>query len=122
MSVARSKRKMRRAAQKHARAMIVYHQLLSVGAPAVAPPARTQFDGGARAPAPTQVELNDLATRARTPADHRVLAEYYLTLETRETTLANEHARMANMHRVERRAPRIGDRRDALRSRDKAVT
>jgi len=91
------------------RAMIVYHQLLSVGAPAVAPSARAQFDGGAGAPAPTQVELNDLATRARTPADHRVLVEYYLTLETRETTLANEHARMANMHRVsgERRASEI---------------
>lgn len=89
-----------------ARAMIVYHQLLSVGAPAVPPPTRAQLDGGAGAPAPTQVELNELATRARTPADHGVLAEYYLTLETREATLANEHARMANMHRVsgERRA------------------
>lgn len=83
-----------------ARAMVVYHQLLSVGAPTGPPPARAQFDGGAGAPAPTQVELNELATRARTPADHRVLAEYYLTLETRETALANEHARMANMLRV----------------------
>ena len=89
-----------------ARAMVVYHQLLSLGAAAVPPQARAQFDGGAGAPAPTQIELNELARRARTPADHRVLAEYYLTLQTRETALADEHARMANMHRVsgERRA------------------
>src|SRR2546423_1075811 len=73
-----------------ARAMTAYHQLLSVGAVAVPPPARAQFDGGAGAPPPTQVELKELATRARTPADQRVLAEYYLTLETRETALANE--------------------------------
>ena len=83
-----------------ARAMTVYHQLLSVGAAAVPPPARAQLDGGTGAPAPTQAELHELAMRARTPADHRVLAEYYLTLETRETALANEHARMANMQRV----------------------
>jgi len=82
-----------------ARAMTAYHQLLSVGAAAVPPPARTQFDGGAGAPAPTQFELNELARRARTPADHRVLAEYYLTLGARDTVLANEHAQMANMHR-----------------------
>ena len=82
-----------------ARAMTAYHQLLSVGAAAVPPPARTRFDGGAGAPAPTPVELNALARRARTPADHRVLAEYYLTLEARETARANEHAQMANMHR-----------------------
>ena len=89
-----------------ARAMVVYHQLLSVGAAAVPPQTRAQFDGGAGAPAPTQVELNELARRARTATDHRVLAEYYLTLQTRETALADEHARMANMHRVsgERRA------------------
>jgi hypothetical protein len=91
------------------RAMVVYHQLLSVGAAAVPPPDRAQFDGGDGAAAPTQVELSELARRARTPADHRVLAEYYLTLETRETALANEHARMASMHRVsgERRAAEI---------------
>lgn len=82
-----------------ARAMTAYHQLLSVGATAVPPPARARFDGGAGASAPTQVELHALARRARTPTDHRVLAEYYLTLEARETARANEHARMATMHR-----------------------
>jgi hypothetical protein len=82
-----------------ARAMTAYHQLLSVGATAVPPPARARFDGGAGAPAPTQVELHELATQARTPTDHRVLAEYYLTLGARDTALANAHAQMANMYR-----------------------
>lgn len=82
-----------------ARAMTAYHQLLSIGTAAAPPPARTRFDGGAGAPAPTQAELNELARRARTPADHRVLVEHYRTLEARDQARANEHARMADMHR-----------------------
>ena len=47
------------------------------------------FEGGAGAPAPTEQELNALAAKASTPADHRALEEYFLTLAKRYTADAS---------------------------------
>lgn len=83
-----------------AREMVTYHNNLAAGAAAEAPKSTTAFDAGAGAPAPTTDELKQMAAAARTPADHRALEEYFLTLAERDTADAKEHAAMANMSRV----------------------
>ena len=40
-----------------------------------------------------------MAAKASTPADHRGLEEYFLTLAKRYTAAANEHVAMANTYR-----------------------
>ena len=40
-----------------------------------------------------------MAAKASTPADHRALEEYFLTLAKRYTADANEHVAMANTYR-----------------------
>jgi hypothetical protein len=62
------------------RELSTYHQKLASGATATPPAGGTRFEGGAGAPAPTDKDLNAMAAKASTPADHRALEEYFLTL------------------------------------------
>ena len=77
------------------RELAAYHEKLAAGAPATPPRDAARFHGGAGAPAPTQKDLNLLAAKASTPADHRALEEYFLTLATRYTAAAEDHVRFA---------------------------
>ena len=61
------------------REMAVHHEKLAAGIPSIAPRAGARFHEGAGAPAPTDAELAALAAKASTPADHRLLEEYFLT-------------------------------------------
>jgi hypothetical protein len=81
------------------RELATYHQKLASGAAATPPAAGGRFEGGAGAKAPTDQELNALAAKASTPADHRALEEYFLTLATRYTAAANDHVATANIYR-----------------------
>ena len=81
------------------RELATYHQKLASGATAAVPTTGTRFEGGAGAPAPTDQELNTLAAKAGTPADHRALEEYFLTLAKRYTADANQHVATANTYR-----------------------
>jgi hypothetical protein len=81
------------------RELASYHQKLASGATATPPAAGARLEGAAGAPAPTDQELNAMAAKASTPADHRGLEEYFLTLATRYTADANEHIAMANTYR-----------------------
>jgi len=81
------------------RDLATYHQKLASGATATPPAAGARFEGGAGAPAPTDQELNALAAKASTPADHRGLEEYFLTLAKRYTADANAHVATANTYR-----------------------
>jgi hypothetical protein len=83
-----------------ARAVAAYHQILSIGGVASPPAGIAAFDGGKGAPAPTLAQLNELGRSARTSAEHRVLAEYYLTIARNETSKANAYAAMAELSRV----------------------
>ena len=56
---------------------------------------------GEGAPAPTVAQLRELAADARTPAEHRVLAEYYTTLADQQTTAAQRYAGMAQTYRAQ---------------------
>jgi hypothetical protein len=81
------------------RELATYHQKLAAGTLSAAPRDGARFQGGAGAPAPTEQEINALAAKAKTPADHRALEEYFLTLATRYTADANEHVATAQAYR-----------------------
>ena len=81
------------------RDLATYHQKLAAGAAAAVPTTGTRFEGGTGARTPTVQELNALAAKASTPADHHSLEEYFLTLAKRYTADANEHAATANTYR-----------------------
>lgn len=81
------------------RELATHHRKLSAGAAAAVPTTGTRFQEGAGARTPTVQELNALAAKASTPADHRSLEEYFLTLAKRYTAEATQHAAMANTYR-----------------------
>ena len=81
------------------RELATYHQKVASGATATPPAAGARFEGGAGAPAPTEQELNVMAARAGTAADHRALEEYFLTLAKRYTADATAHATTASTYR-----------------------
>ena len=82
-----------------ARELSTYHGKLAEGAPATLPRGATRFQEGAGAPEPTEKELDALAAKARTPAEHKALEEYFLTLAKRYTTAVNEHVALAQTYR-----------------------
>ena len=82
-----------------ARELAAYHEKLAAGAPAIPPRDAARFQGGAGAPEPTQKELDALAAKASTPADHQALEEYFLTLAKRYTAAADEHVALAQAYR-----------------------
>jgi hypothetical protein len=82
-----------------ARELVTYHQALGAGAPAAPPPDTARFHAGAGASAPTEPEITALAARASTPAEHRALEEYFLTLAKRYTAEADAHASFALAYR-----------------------
>ena len=81
------------------RELAAYHEKLTAGASATPPRDGARFQGGAGAPEPTEKELDALAAKASTPAEHRALEEYFLTLVKRSTTAAEEHVTLAQSYR-----------------------
>jgi hypothetical protein len=81
------------------RELAAYHEKLASGRPATPPQGGARFEGGAGAPEPNEKELNALAAKASTPAEHRALEEYFLTLAKRYTSDANEHVTLAQTYR-----------------------
>ena len=76
-----------------------YHEELASGTAASLPKGGARFQGGAGAPEPTKTELNALAAKASTPAEHRALEEYFQTLAKRYANEANEHVTLAQTYR-----------------------
>ena len=81
------------------RELAAYHTKLASGTPATPPRNGARFQVGAGAPEPTEKELNALAAKASTPAEHRGLEEYFLTLAKRYTAEASEHVALAQAYR-----------------------
>jgi hypothetical protein len=82
-----------------ARDLAMYHQKLASGRAATAPSAGFRLEGGSGSPAPTKQDLAALAATASTPADHRALEEYFVTLAKRYTKDASDFATTANTFR-----------------------
>ena len=81
------------------RELATHHQKLAGGTPSAPPRDAARFQKGAGAPQPTEQELNALAAKASTPADHRALAEYFQTLAKRYTADANAHVAIGQSYR-----------------------
>jgi len=81
------------------RELATYHKGLAAGVAATPPAGGSRFQGGAGAPMPTDQELNAMAATAGTPAEHRTLEEYFLTVAKRDTAEANEHVALARAYR-----------------------
>jgi hypothetical protein len=111
------------------RELAAHHKKLAAGALSIAPHDSAGFQGGAGAPPPTKQDLNALAAKANTAADHRALEEYFLTAAKRYTTDADEHVAMAQAYRGTKIAPAAAhcDRmvmlsRDAAKEANAAAT
>jgi hypothetical protein len=81
------------------RELVAYHEKLAAGAQATPPRDGARFQGGAGAPQPNERELNALAAKAGTPAEHRALEEYFLMLAKRYATAADEHVILSQTYR-----------------------
>jgi hypothetical protein len=81
------------------RELAAYHEKLAAGTPAAPPRDGAAFQGGAGAPEPTGKELNALAAKASTPAEHRALEEYFLTLAKKYNAAAETHSAIASTYR-----------------------
>ncbi len=103
------------------RELAAHHEALAAGSRSTIPRGAARFEGGASAAAPTKPELRALAAEANTPADHRGIEEYFLTLARKYSAAADEHVAMAHAYRGTRVAMAAAhcDRLIAL-SRDSA--
>src|SRR5688572_30814879 len=81
------------------RKLATHHKALDAGAPSTAPAGGGRFQAGAGASEPTEAQLKAMAAKAATPADHRALQEYFLTLAKRYMSDANDHAAIAQSYR-----------------------
>jgi hypothetical protein len=81
------------------RQLAAHHERLAAGIPSEVPEDSARFEAGEGAPEPTNSELRKLAASARTPADHRDLEEYFVTLAARRAAEADEHTAMARAYR-----------------------
>ena len=81
------------------RELATHHKALAAGATSTAPAGAGRFQGGTGGPEPTEADLKALAAKAATPADHRALQEYFLTLAKRYTSDANDHTAIAQSYR-----------------------
>lgn len=78
-----------------ARELAAHHERLAAGIDSVPPSDARLFEAGAGAPEPTEEDLNALAAKASTAADHRELATVYAARADRFRAEANEHVAMA---------------------------
>ncbi|OFW06210.1 MAG: hypothetical protein A3I61_18775 [Acidobacteria bacterium RIFCSPLOWO2_02_FULL_68_18] len=81
------------------RALSRHHERLARGELSIGPSGGARFEQGEGASSPSAAELAILAARARTPGDHRLLAEYFVTLAERHAAAADEHTMMARVYR-----------------------
>ena len=81
------------------RELVAYHEKLAAGTPAIAPPGSARYEAGVGAREPSDKELNALAAKASTPAEHKALAEYFTTMAKRYTAEADEHVMLAQTYR-----------------------
>jgi hypothetical protein len=103
------------------RELAKYHEQLAGGRSASPPSAGAPFQRGAGAPAPTDEELNALAAKATTPAEHRVLAGYFQAQSKRYAAEADQHVALAKTYRGTRIAQAaVQHERLAQLSRDAA--
>ncbi len=87
------------------RELAAHHQQLATGALSILPRESAGFEAGTGAPEPTDQQLEALAAKASTSADHLDLEAYFLSLAKRYTNDAVGHQSMAQAYRGLPRSP-----------------
>jgi hypothetical protein len=101
------------------RELAAYYAKLASGTAAMPPKDGARFQSGAGAPEPTAKELNALAAKASTPAEHLGLEEYFTTLAKRYTRDAERHAQFAAAYRNSLRIADAAATHDRLAQRSR---
>jgi hypothetical protein len=81
------------------RELAAHHRKLAGGSASEPPAAGAKFEAGAGAREPNEADLYALAGKANTPADHRLLQDYYLAIAKRYDSDAASHSTMAATYR-----------------------
>lgn len=107
------------------RALSAHHGQLAARRPSTAPADSARFENGEGSPEPSDEQIRELIASARTPADHRNLAEYFDAVAEKQTTAANRYTAFAQGYRGQSRRTPGGDPAMhfdvlAVRSRDVA--
>jgi len=96
------------------RELAAHHNALSGGVASVAPVSGARYQTGAEARQPTETDMNALVGRAVTPADHRVLQDYFQTFATQYEAEADGHVGMATLYRTTSRLAPVANHCDRL--------
>jgi hypothetical protein len=81
------------------RDLSAHHDRLAAGRRSDAPPNSARFEAGYGAPAPSASYVHELASGARTRADHLSLADYFTAVAETETNKARKQAAAAQAYR-----------------------
>ena len=81
------------------RELSAHHDRLAAGRRSDAPPNSARFEAGYGAPAPSEAYVQQLASGARTRADHLNLADYFTALAETETNKARTQTAAAQAYR-----------------------
>ena len=81
------------------RELSAHHDRLAAGRRSDAPPNSARFEAGYGAPAPTEAYVQELASNARTRADHLSLADHFTAVAETQTNNARKQAAAAQASR-----------------------
>ena len=96
------------------RELAAHHAALGRGTASAAPASGTKYQAGSEAREPSEADMNALARRAATPADHRALQDYFQTFARRYAAEADGHAGMATLYRTTSRLAPVANHCDRL--------
>ena len=96
------------------RELAAHHAALGGGAASVAPVTGARYQAGAEAREPHEADMDALVGRAVTPADHRVLQDYFQTFAKQYTAEADGHVGMATLYRTTSRLAPVANHCDRL--------
>ena len=96
------------------RELAAHHAALGRGAASVAPVTGARYQAGAEAREPHEADMDALVGRAVTPADHRVLQDYFQTFAKQYTVEADGHVGMATLYRTTSRLAPVANHCDRL--------
>lgn len=91
------------------RQLSAHHGRLAAGQPSTAPAGSARFERGEGSPEPSDAQIRELVASARTPAEHRGLAEYFDAQADTHTSAADRYTQLAQVYRAQIRRTGSGD-------------
>lgn len=96
------------------RELAAHHASLGGGVASTPPAGGAKYQAGAEARQPDDADMNAVARRASTPADHRALQDYFQTFAKRYEAEADGHVGMATLYRTTSRLAPVATHCDRL--------